>query len=68
MSITRTSNGIFEKEYSENSKLYLIKLNSDSNQIQISINDIDEISSYYKGTFSIKQLTCNNSFLKNFDN
>ena len=70
MSKTLTSNGIFEKEYSENNNLYLIKLESNSNQIQISIrdiNDIEEISSIYKGSFSIDKLTENNNFLKKFD-
>ena len=70
MSKTLTSNGIFEKEYSENNNLYLIKLESNSNQIQISIrdiNDIEEISSIYKGSFSIDKLTENNIFLKKFD-
>ena len=67
MSITLTSNGIFEKEYSENSNLYLIKLKSDSNQIQISfrdVNDIEEISTYYMGSFSIDKLAGDNNFLK----
>ena len=70
MSITLTSNGIFEKEYTENNNLYLIKLQSDSNQIQISIrdiNDMEEISTYYKGSFSIDKLTGDNNFLKKFD-
>ena len=70
MSITLTSNGIFEKEYSENSNLYLIKLKSDSNQIQISIrdvNDIEEISTYYKGSFSIDKLAGDNNILKKFN-
>ena len=70
MSKTLSSNGIFEKEYTENSNLYLIKLESNSNQIQISIrdiNDIEEISNIYKGCFSIEKLTENNNFLKKFD-
>jgi hypothetical protein len=70
MSKTLSSNGIFEKEYSENNNLYLIKLESNSNQIQISIrdiNDIEEISNIYKGSFSIDKLTGNNNFLKKFD-
>ena len=70
MDKTITSNGIFEKEYSQNNELYLIKLKSDSNQIEISIrdlNDLEEISSYYKGIFTIEQLPCENNFLKKFD-
>ena len=70
MSKTLTPNGIYEKEYSDNSNLYLIKLQSDSNQIQISIrdiNDIEEISTYYKGNFSLDKLTGDNNFLKKFD-
>ena len=70
MDKTLTSNGIFEKEYSQNNELYLIKLKSDSNQIEISIrdlNDLEEISSYYKGIFTIEQLSRENNFLKKFD-
>ena len=70
MDKTITSNGIFEKEYSQNNELYLIKLKSDSNQIQISIrdiNDLEEISFYYKGIFTIEQLSRENNFLKKFD-
>ena len=70
MSKTLTPNGIYEKEYSDNSNLYLIKLQSDSNQIQISIrdiNDIEEISTYYKGNFSLDKLTGDNNILKKFD-
>jgi len=70
MSKTLSSNGIFQKEYSENNHLYLVKLQSNSNQIKISIrdiNDIEEISNAYKGCFSLDKLIGNNNFLKKFD-
>ena len=70
MSKTITSNGIFEKEYSDNNILYLIKLQSNSDEIHISIrdiNDIEEISNIYKGCFSLDKLAGNNNILKKLD-
>ena len=67
---TITPNGIFEKEYLENNNLYLIKLQSSSNEIQITIrdlNDIEEISNVYKGCFSFDKLAGNNKYLKRMD-
>ena len=65
-----TPNGIFEKKYSENNNLYSIKIQSNTSEIQINIkdlNDIEEISTCYKATFSKDKIAGNNNILSKLD-
>lgn len=61
-----TPNGIFENDYSDNNNLYSIKIDSNSNEIQISIielNNTEELSTCYKGSFSKDKIAGNNPIL-----